>query len=62
MKAWAGALENDTLRETDGTTEVMVDMIDNGENKETKESKEMAEMFKDMWPNALQKLKELAEK
>lgn len=62
MQAWAGALENYTFHETDGTTEVVVDIIGNGNNEETKESKEMAEMFKDMWPNALQKLKELAEK
>jgi activator of Hsp90 ATPase-like protein len=52
-KKWAPAFENYTFREKDGTTEVLVDMdIDEKE----------AEMFNKMWPDALQKLKELAEK
>lgn len=53
VKGWAGALENYTFREKDGTTEVLVDM-------DTVE--EYKEMFQDTWPKALQKLKELAEK
>lgn len=53
VKEWAGALENYTFKEIDGTTEVSVDM-DIGEEYE--------EMFQETWPKALQKLKELAEK
>lgn len=52
-KEWAGALENYTFKETDGTTEVLVDMDTEDEYKE---------MFQEMWPKALQKLKELAER
>lgn len=52
VKAWAGALENYTFKEKDGATELLVDMDSNEEYKE---------MFQDMWPKALQKLKELAE-
>jgi hypothetical protein len=56
VKIWAGALENYTFKQKDGVTEVLVDL-------ETDEmNKEMFEMFEDMWPKALQKLKELAEK
>ncbi|KAA0227506.1 SRPBCC domain-containing protein [candidate division KSB1 bacterium] len=54
VKAWAGAHENYTFKEKDGKTEVLVDMDSSGGDFE--------EMFKDMWPKALQKLKELAEK
>lgn len=53
VKAWAGALENYTFKEKGGATELLVDMDSNDEYKE---------MFQDMWPKALQKLKELAEK
>ncbi len=53
VKKWAGALENYTFKEKNGSTEVKVDM-------DTDE--EYAEMFRDMWPKALQKLKKLAEK
>ena len=53
VKGWVGTLENYTLKESDGKTEVLVDMDSNDE---------YAEMFKGMWPKALQKLKELAEK
>lgn len=49
---WAGALENYSLKEANGTTEVLVDMDSN---------EEYEEMFQDMWPKALQKLKKLAE-
>jgi hypothetical protein len=53
VKEWAGALENYTFKESNGKTELLVDM-DTEDNYE--------EMFKGMWPRALQKLKELAEK
>lgn len=53
VKGWAGALENYTFKEKNGDTEVLVDMDINEEYKE---------MFQDMWPKALQKLKEIAEK
>lgn len=52
VKEWAGALENYTFRETGNRTEVLVDV-------DTKE--EYEEMFQTTWPEALQKLKELAE-
>jgi hypothetical protein len=52
-KAWAGALENYTLKEKGSVTELSVDMdID----------AEFQEMFEGAWPKALQKLKELVEK
>jgi len=53
VKAWAGAHENYTFKEKNGATEVLID-IDITE--------EFKEMFEGMWPKALQKLKELAEK
>lgn len=53
VKAWAGAHENYTFTERDGATELLVDLDSNDEYKE---------MFQDMWPKALQKLKELAGK
>lgn len=53
VKEWAGALENYTFNEIDGKTEVLVDIDTNEEFKE---------MFQDIWPKALEKLKELAEK
>lgn len=53
VKNWAGALENYTFKEKNGKTEVVVEM-DSNEN--------YSEMFNDMWPKALKKLKELAEK
>ena len=53
VKDWAGATENYTLNENDGKTEVVVDMDFN---------EEFAAMFKDLWPKALKKIKELAEK
>lgn len=54
VKAWAGAHENYTFKENGKKTEVLVDIDSSGG--------EFEEMFKDMWPKALQKLKELAEK
>jgi len=53
VKAWAGAHENYTFKENGRATEVSVDIDINDEYKE---------MFQDMWPKALQKLKEIAEK
>lgn len=53
VKTWAGAHENYLLKEDNGITEVIVDMDSN---------EEMEEMFKDMWPKALHKLKEIVEK
>jgi hypothetical protein len=52
VAGWAGALENYTFKGNNGVTEVLVDM-------DTVE--EYKEMFLDMWPKALQKLKELVE-
>ena len=52
-KRWAGAHENYTFRETNGTTEVLID---------TNSDDEFKDMFDEAWPKALQKLKELAEK
>lgn len=54
VKAWAGALENYTLKSINGATEVVVEM--------TNIIDEYKDMFEGMWPKALQKLKELAEK
>lgn len=53
VKQWAGALENYTFKEKTGKTEVLVDM--------THVTDEFKEMLESMWPQALQKLKELAE-
>jgi len=52
VKQWAGAMENYTLKEVNGKTELNVDM-------------DIAEEYKDYflttWPKALEKIKELAE-
>lgn len=53
VKNWAGALENYTFKESGAKTEVLIDLDTNEEYKD---------MFQDIWPKALQKLKELAEK
>lgn len=53
VKSWAGALENYAFKEKDGKTELLVD---------TDTPEEYKEMFQQMWPKALQKLKELSEK
>ncbi len=50
---WAGALENYTFKKIDGKTEVLVDVDINEDFKE---------LFQGLWPKALHKLKELAEK
>ncbi|MGV7929371.1 MAG: SRPBCC domain-containing protein [Spirochaetota bacterium] len=53
VKGWAGALEEYTLRDVAGATEVLI---------ETDSNEEYREMFEATWPKALEKLKELAEK
>lgn len=53
VKGWAGAMENYTFRDKDGGTEVEVDMDSNDEFKE---------YFEGVWPKALNKLKEIAER
>lgn len=53
VKKWIPAFENYTLSETDGKTKMEVDLDTN---------EEYAEMFEEMWPKALEKLKEVAER
>jgi hypothetical protein len=53
VKKWAGALENYTLKTVGGKTELTIDMDIDESHKD---------MFAGMWPKALQKVKELAEK
>jgi uncharacterized protein YndB with AHSA1/START domain len=53
VKNWSGALENYTFQEKNGGTEVIID---------TDSDDEFESMFKEIWPRALDKLKELAEK
>lgn len=53
VKEWTPSFENYTLKETDGITEFIVDM-------DAHES--YAKMFEEMWPKALQDLKEIAER
>lgn len=52
IKAWTPAYENYTLKEENGVTEFVLDMDSN---------EEYYEMFKEMWPKALAKLKEIVE-
>lgn len=52
-KSWAPAYENYTLTSKDGGTELSIDMDI---------MEEYLPMFKEIWPKALQKLKELSEK
>ena len=52
VKQWAGAMENYTLTEVDGKTELNVDMDI---------AEEYREYFLTTWPKALEKIKELAE-
>jgi len=51
-KKWAPAFENYTFNEKDGGTELLID-LDTNEN--------MSNEFKQMWPKALERLKELVE-
>ena len=53
VKKWAGAMENYTLKENNGTTELIVDMDIANEYKD---------YFVNTWPKALEKVKEMAEK
>lgn len=59
-KMWAGAHENYTFTEENGGTRIAVD-LEMG-SSDSQEVKDMVDMFKGMWPNALEKLKEIAEK
>ncbi|SMC68692.1 SRPBCC domain-containing protein [Pedobacter africanus] len=52
VKSWAGAMENYTLEEKNGNTELSV---------LTEITEEYKEMFAEMWPKALDKLKALSE-
>ena len=51
-KEWAGAMENYTLREVNGQTELTVDMDITAEYRD---------YFEKTWPLALQRVKEMAE-
>jgi hypothetical protein len=51
-KGWAGAQEAYTFRQNNGSTEVLVE-VDTAD--------EFKDMFNDMWPRALQKLKQISE-
>ncbi len=53
VKNWAGVLENYTFNEKNNATELLIE-LDSIEEYE--------EMFKGIWPKALQKLKEIAER
>jgi len=52
MKGWRGALENYTFKEISGQTEVSVD---------TDTVEDYEKMFEQKWPEALERLKEIAE-
>jgi hypothetical protein len=53
VKSWAGAMENYTLKETNGVTEVTIEMDSDPGFKD---------YFTQTWPKALDKVKEIAEK
>ena len=53
VKKWTPAVENYTLSVVGGKTKVVVDLDTN---------EEYAEMFEEMWPKALEKLKEVSER
>lgn len=55
-KEWAGSLENYTLKESNGKTELTVDLKFKGMDEK------MMSYFEDTWPGALDKLKEVAER
>ncbi len=55
VKKWQGAQENYILDEVDGVTTLTIELDEDHENKE------MMEMLNNMWPPALNKLKELCE-
>jgi hypothetical protein len=52
VKQWAGVFENYTLTESNGTTNLKIDMDSNNEWKD---------YFSKTWPSALEKIKELSE-
>lgn len=52
VKKWTPAFENYTFKEMNGDTEFLVD---------TDVADEYEQVFTEMWPNALEKLKELCE-
>ena len=52
VKKWAGALENYTLEQIDGTTNLKIEMDITPEHRE---------YFEKTWPKALQKVKSLSE-
>ena len=52
VKDWAGSRENYTLNGIDGKTELLIDMDISSDYKD---------MFSKMWPNALEKVKNLSE-
>ena len=54
--AWRGAHENYTLKESNGKTELIVDLEMVGIDEK------MIQYFKDTWPKALDKLKGIAER
>lgn len=53
VQAWAGSLETYGFRDVEGGTEVTVDMDSDEEH---------VEMFEGLWPKALERLKEVAER
>lgn len=56
VQLWAGAHENYTFNEANGVTTLDIDL------EAPEENKEMTDMFEQMWPKALDKLKEIAER
>lgn len=58
VKKWLPAHENYAFTDNGDQTKLDIDM----EMESSEESKAMKEMFKDMWPNALIKLKEMCER
>ena len=55
-KLWANSFENYTLKENDGKTEVKVDLTD------ASSPDEFVDFFEKTWPQAMNKVKELAER
>jgi hypothetical protein len=53
VKQWSGVMENYTLKDSNGTTELIIDMDTDDEYKD---------YFAETWPKALQKVKELSER
>ncbi|HWC31068.1 MAG TPA: SRPBCC domain-containing protein [Dehalococcoidia bacterium] len=53
VKPWVGAEENYTLKQSDGGTELLIELDT---------APEQREMFEDMWPRALEKLKQISER